>query len=220
MGPGMNMQAPLFMVIWIDMMVVMMFPAAAPMILTFHRVQARKRRQGQTFVSTWVFVAAYLIVWTLFGALALAAAAGIQMLVKQSMVSMETTARLGGLVLVIAGVYQLTPLKRVCLTKCQTPVGFILSSWHDGVGGAFRMGLKHGAYCLGCCWLLFVILFPIGIMNVAAMAVITVLVFAEKSLKSGRTIGSIAGLALIGYGILAVLVPAMMPTYIQSAPGM
>jgi predicted metal-binding membrane protein len=220
MGPGMNMQAPLFLILWVDMMVAMMFPTAAPMILTFHRLQVEKRQRGQSFVSTWVFVAAYLIVWTLFGSLAFAAASGIQMVMKLSMLSMETTARLGGLVLVLAGIYQLTPLKRVCLTKCQTPVSFILSSWRDGVGGAFRMGLRHGAFCLGCCWLLFVILFPIGIMNVAAMAVITALIFAEKSLKFGRTIGSIAGLGLIGYGLLAVLVPAMMPTYMQGTPGM
>jgi predicted metal-binding membrane protein len=220
MGPGMNMQAPLFLVIWVDMMVAMMFPTAAPMILTFHRVQVDKRQRGQSFVSTWVFVVAYLFVWTLFGAVAFAAASGIQAVLKLSMLSMEVTSRLGGLVLICAGIYQLTPLKTVCLTKCQTPLNFILTSWRDGVRGAFWMGAKHGAYCLGCCWLLFVILFPIGIMNVAAMAVIAVLIFAEKSLPFGRRIGQIAALALIAYGLLTILVPGMLPTNMQSPSGM
>jgi predicted metal-binding membrane protein len=183
-------------------------------------VQADKRQRGQSFVSTWVFVAAYLLVWTLFGAVAFAAASGIQAVIRLSMLSMEMTARLGGLVLIGAGIYQLTPLKTICLTKCQTPMNFILTSWRDGVGGAFWMGAKHGAYCLGCCWLLFVILFPIGIMNVAAMAVITVLIFAEKSLPFGRRVGQIAALALMAYGLLAVIVPGMLPTYMQSPSGM
>ena len=82
----------------------------------------------------------------------------------------------------LAGLYQLTPFKDVCLSKCRTPISFIMTSWRDGRLGALRMGLLHGAYCLGCCWLLFVVLFPLGIMNIAAMAVLTVLVFAEKTL--------------------------------------
>ena len=220
MGPGMNTQAPLFLVMWVVMMVAMMFPTAAPMILTFHRVQADKRQRGQSFVSTWVFVAAYMLVWALFGVVAFAAATGIQVVMKLSMISMEMTARLGGLVLIGAGVYQLTPLKTVCLTKCQTPFNFILTAWRDGVGGAFWMGVRHGAFCLGCCWLLFVILFPIGIMNVAAMAVITVLIFAEKSLPYGKRISQIAALALIAYGLLAVIVPSTLPTYMPSPSGM
>jgi predicted metal-binding membrane protein len=221
MGPGMNMQAPLFfLVMWVVMMAAMMFPTAAPMILTFHRVQVDKQQRGQSFVSTWVFVAAYMLVWALFGIVAFLAATGIQMVIKVSMISMEMTARLGGVVLIGAGVYQLTPLKTVCLTKCQTPLSFILTSWRDGVGGAFWMGAKHGAFCLGCCWLLFVILFPIGIMNVAAMAVITVVIFAEKSLPFGNRIAQIAALGLIAYGLLAIVVPSTLPTYMQSPSGM
>jgi predicted metal-binding membrane protein len=197
-----------------------MFPTAAPMILTFHRVQVDKRQRGQSFVSTGVFVAAYLLVWALFGVVAFAAATGIQVLMKLFMMSTEMIARLGGLVLICAGIYQLTPLKTVCLTKCQTPLSFILTSWRDGVQGAFWMGAKHGAYCLGCCWLLFVILFPIGIMNVAAMAVITALIFAEKSLPFGRRTGQIAAVAMVAYGLLAIVVPTTLPTYMQSPSGM
>jgi predicted metal-binding membrane protein len=110
-----------------------------------------------------------------------------------------------------AGLYQLSPLKRVCLSKCGTPLQFILGSWHDGYGGAFRMGLEHGAYCLGCCWLLFVILFPLGIMNIAVMALVTALIFAEKSLPIGRHISQLAGGALIIYGALVIFLPAALP---------
>jgi predicted metal-binding membrane protein len=121
-------------------------------------------------------------------------------------------ARLGGAVLVAAGLYQLSPLKRRCLSACRSPLQFLLGSWREGYRGAFRMGLEHGAYCLGCCWLLFVILFPLGVMNVAAMATLTLLIFAEKVLPIGRQIGRIAAMALIAYGVLVVVVPTVLPT--------
>ena len=212
MGLTMGMRAPIFVAIWVVMMVAMMFPTAAPMILMFARVHAGKRQRGQSFVPTWVFVSAYMVVWTLFGLVAYAVAVGAEELAKQSMWLMEHAARLGGGVLVLAGLYQLSPLKHACLTKCRTPLDFILGSWRDGYSGAFRMGLGHGAYCLGCCWLLFVILFPLGVMNVAAMAVITLLIFAEKSVPAGRRISQIAAVALIAYGALVLFIPTALPT--------
>ncbi|MDE3096481.1 MAG: DUF2182 domain-containing protein [Chloroflexota bacterium] len=212
MGLTMGMAAPLFLAIWVVMMVAMMFPTAAPMILMFARVQAGKRARGQRFVPVWVFVAAYLVVWTAFGAIAYPAALGAQALAERSMWLMDNAARIGGGVLVIAGVYQLTPLKRACLSKCRTPMTFVMTSWRDGAAGAFRMGIEHGAYCLGCCWLLFVILFPLGVMNVAAMALITVLIFAEKSLPLGRQAATLAAAGLVAYGAFAIAVPAALPT--------
>ena len=212
MGLTMGMGAPLFLAIWVAMMVAMMFPTAAPMILMFTRVHAGKGRNGQSFVPTWVFVAAYLVIWTLFGVLAYALATGVQALADQSMWLMENAARIGGGVLVLAGLYQLSPLKNACLSKCRSPLAFILTSWRSGYQGAFRMGLEHGVYCLGCCWLLFVILFPLGVMNVAAMALITILIFAEKSLPMGRRMGQVAALILIAYGALVVVVPDVLPT--------
>ena len=214
MGVGltMGMNAVLFIAIWVVMMVAMMFPTAAPMILMYRSVYAGKRQQEQPFVPTWIFVSAYLFVWSLCGVVAYLLAVGIEQVAAQSMWLMENSARLGGVVLVVVGLYQLSPLKHVCLSKCRTPLQFILSSWRDGYGGAFRMGLEHGAYCLGCCWLLFVILFPFGIMNVAAMALVTVLIYAEKSLPIGRQISQIAGVGLIAYGVLVVLVPGALPT--------
>ena len=193
------------------MMVAMMFPTAAPMILMFSKIYTSKRKQERPFVPTWVFVSAYLLVWSLSGVVAYLLAVGIEQLAVQSMWLMENAARLGGVVLLLAGLYQLSPLKDICLSKCRTPLQFILSSWHDGYGGAFRMGLEHGAFCLGCCWLLFVILFPLGIMNIAVMALVTALIFAEKALPIGRQISKLAGAGLIVYGVLIMFLPAALP---------
>jgi predicted metal-binding membrane protein len=212
MGLTIGMSAALFIMIWVVMMVAMMLPSAAPMILMFSAVYAGKRRQEQPFVPTWIFVSAYLLVWSLCGVLVYPLALGADRLAAQSMWLMENAARLGGGVLVVAGLYQLSPLKRICLSKCRSPFQFILASWHEGYGGAFRMGLEHGAYCLGCCWLLFVILFPLGIMNIAVMALVTALIFAEKAFPMGQRIAQLAALALIVYGVLVIFVPGALPT--------
>ncbi|HEX8036143.1 MAG TPA: DUF2182 domain-containing protein, partial [Ktedonobacterales bacterium] len=156
MGLTMGMGGVLFLAIWVAMMVAMMFPSAASMILMFATVSAGKRQRAQAFVPTWVFVSGYLLVWALFGVAAYVVATTADRLAGQSMWLMANAARIGGIVLVIAGLYQLSPLKNVCLSKCRTPTQFILTSWRDGYGGALRMGLEHGIYCLGCCWLLFV----------------------------------------------------------------
>ena len=211
MGLTMGMSALLFISIWIVMMVAMMFPTAAPMILMFSKIYTSKRQQELPFVPTWVFVSAYLLVWSLCGVVAYPLAVGFEQLAGQSMWLMDNAARLGGVVLLLAGLYQLSPLKDICLSKCRTPLQFILSSWHDGYGGAFRMGLEHGAFCLGCCWLLFVILFPLGIMNIALMALVTALIFAEKALPIGRQISKLAGAGLIVYGALIMFLPAALP---------
>lgn len=207
-----GMGTALFLSIWVVMMVAMMFPTAAPMSLMFARVQRDKRQNGRTFVPTWVFVSAYLLIWTLFGVLAYVGALWAEHLAALLPWLLANAARIGGGVLVLAGLYQLSPLKRSCLTKCRTPLDFLLNSWREGYVGAFRMGLEHGIYCLGCCWLLFVIFFPLGMLNVAAMAVVTVLIFAEKSLPLGQRIAQLAALALIVYGVLVVVVPGTLPT--------
>ncbi len=211
MGLTMGMSAVLFIAIWAVMMVAMMFPAAAPMILMFGAVYAGKRRQEQPYVPTWIFVSAYLLVWTLSGVLAYFLAIEVEKLTGQSMWLMENAPRIGGAILVIAGLYQLSPLKNVCLSKCRTPLQFLLTFWHDGYAGAFRMGIEHGVFCLGCCWLLFVILFLLGLMNLAVMALVTALIFAEKALPIGRQISRLAGVGLIVYGVLVMFLPAALP---------
>ena len=213
-SPTMGMRAPLFLAIWVVMMVAMMFPAAAPMILTFHKVQAGKRQRGDAFVATWIFVAAYMLVWSLSGVAAYAGALAAEAFAQRAALSPGTAARIGGVVLLAAGLYQLTALKDLCLSKCRTPVGFIITSWRDGVAGALHMGLLHGVYCLGCCWLLFLILFPLGMMNVAAMAVITLVVFAEKTLPWGRPVGCAAAAVLVAYGTVVLVAPQVLPTFV------
>ncbi|MBW4051523.1 MAG: DUF2182 domain-containing protein [Proteobacteria bacterium] len=209
----MGMTASLFLAMWVVMMVGMMFPAAAPVILAFHMVQSGKRRRGEAFVSTWVFVAAYLFVWTLAGIAAYAGAVAAGAIAVGMALSPATTARLGGAMLVAAGLYQLTPLKDLCLSRCRTPLAFFMTSWRDGPVGALRMGLRHGAYCLGCCWLLFAILFPLGIMNLAAMAVVTLVVFAEKAMPRARATARAAAVVLIVYGVAVALAPQVLPTF-------
>lgn len=212
MGLTMGMGAVLFLAIWVTMMVAMMFPGAASMILMFATVSAGKRQRAQAFVPTWVFVSGYLLIWALFGVAAYLFATVADRLAGQSMWLMDNAPRLGGLLLVIAGLYQLSPLKNICLTQCRTPTQFILTSWRDGYSGALRMGLEHGLYCLGCCWLLFVILFPLGMMNVVVLGLLTALIFAEKCLPMGRLASRIAAGVLVAYGIVVIAVPAALPT--------
>jgi predicted metal-binding membrane protein len=212
-SPTMGLRAPLFLTTWVIMMVAMMFPTAAPMIIAFHTVQAGKRQRGEAFVSTWIFVAAYLLVWGLSGVAAYAVALAAETVAARTTLSPATAARIGGTLLIAAGLYQLTPLKDLCLSKCRTPITFIMTSWRDGAWGAMRMGLLHGAYCLGCCWLLFVILFPLGIMNIAAMAGITLVIFVEKTLPWGRVVARATAAALVVYGVVVIAVPQFLPTF-------
>jgi predicted metal-binding membrane protein len=208
-SPPLGLRAPLFLASWVVMMVAMMFPTAAPMILAFHRVQAVKYQLDDAFASTWVFMAAYLLVWALAG---FAAYAGM-LAGKVSGVHIKaSTTEVGGLILMAAGIYQITPLKELCLSKCRTPIRFIMTSWRDGTAGAFRMGLLHGIYCLGCCWLLFIILFPLD-MNVGAMAAVTLIIFAEKTLPWPRLVPYAAATALVLYGALVIASSQLHPTF-------
>jgi predicted metal-binding membrane protein len=201
-----------FLAIWVIMMVAMMFPTAAPMILTFHSIQRRRTARG-AFFATWAFVAGYLLLWALTGVVAFGLARGTEAAVAHFAVPASAFARFGGAVLVLAGLYQFTPAKNFCLLKCRTPVAFIMTSWRSGTTGALRMGWLHGLYCFGCCWLLFVILFPLGMMNVAAMAAITLLILAEKMFPWGRLIAHASAIVLIAYGVAVIAVPSLLPTF-------
>lgn len=215
MSATMGMTAPLFLAFWIVMMAAMMFPAAAPMVLTFASIQSSRRSRGQAYVPTFVFVAGYLAVWAAAGAVAYAGALAGEALAAWGGWPPSTVARWGGVMLILAGLYQLTPLKSVCLAKCQSPVSFIMTSWRDGAGGAWRMGVKHGLYCLGCCWPLFVILFPLGMMNLVAMAILTVAIFAEKTETWGRQVAWAISAALIVYGAAVLVDPPLLPTFMD-----
>lgn len=215
-SPTMGMRAPLFLAIWMVMMVAMMFPAAAPMILAFHTVQLRRRQHGGAFVATWIFVAGYLLVWALSGVVAYAGALAAETIAARAALSPGAAGRIGGALLLMAGLYQLSPLKDLCLSKCRTPIGFIMTSWRDGAAGALNMGMRHGAWCLGCCWLLFVVLFPLGIMNISAMAAVTLVICAEKMLPWGHAVARLAAAALIAYGAAALVWPEVLPTFLPT----
>ena len=206
---------PLFLVMWVAMMVAMMLPTAAPMILTFHKVQAANRQPHDAFVSTWVFVVAYLVMWAFAGLAAYVGMRAAEAAAARLALSPATTAQIGGAIIMVAGIYQLTPLKDECLSKCREPIDFIVTSWRDGAKSALEMGLLHGAYCLGCCWLLFVILFPLGIMNVGAMAAVTLIIFAEKTLPWPRLVPYATAGALVLYGALVITSPQLLPTFQQ-----
>ena len=120
--------------------------------------------------------------------------------------------RVGGVLLAAAGLYQFSPVKRRCLGPCRVPSEFLRSRWQEGRGGAVRMGLQHGALCMGACWLIFLVLVPIGLMNAAAMVAIAALVFAERVLPWGRVVGIVSGAVLIAYGVAVMVEPALLPT--------
>ncbi len=195
-----------FLLMWLSMMVAMMFPSAAPMILLFNRLVRQRKSQGQVFVPTWVFVAGYLAIWTAFGVIAYLAIWVVQS--ESTRVSdggLLQLIRTGqGLLLILAGLYQFSPLKTACLRHCQSPLGFIAQHWREGIAGAFRMGLYHGTYCLGCCWGLMLVLFAVGLMNLVAMGLLTLIIFIEKVSRHGGFIGRIVGAGLIGLGIYLV----------------
>jgi predicted metal-binding membrane protein len=209
-SPTMGMQAPLFVAMWMAMTVAMMFPTAAPMLLTFHKTQENKRQRGQAFVATWAFLAGYMIVWMLSGVAAYLGEAAFESIASRAAFSAETTFRFGGAILVAAGLYQLTPIKDMCLSKCRTPLSFIMTTWRDGVKGAVQMGVLHGAYCLGCCWLLCAIMFPLGMMNLAALATVTVVVFAEKTLPRVRPLARATAVILSVCGGLVIIAPEVL----------
>lgn len=191
----------LMFIMWAVMMVAMMVPSAAPMILTFDATN-RNRPGSQSILSrTSAFIIGYLVVWITFAALA----TGLQGLLHQAALlspAMATTnTLLASLLLVAAGLFQWTPLKYTCLHHCRTPISFLINEWRDGTMGALQMGLKHGSYCLGCCWSLMILLFVAGVMNLLWIATLTALVLLEKVAPKGHYLSRGAGIIFIGWGI-------------------
>ena len=151
-----------------------------------------------------MFLAGYLVVWATFSVLATAAQWGLHTVSMLSPMMAITSPLLGGVLLLAAGVYQWTPLKHACLSKCRSPLGFVLNEWREGGWGAFLMGLKHGAYCTGCCWSLMVLLLVAGVMNLLWVAAIAGLVLLEKVAPAGDRLGRVAGAVLVGWGVWMV----------------
>ncbi len=211
-GPGTDLGALGWYVgIWVTMMAAMMFPSAAPMVLLFHRISSERARRGQSFVPTWVFVLAYLAVWTVYGL----AAFGLYRLIVQVDGNVFAWDRAGpylaGGAIVLAGVYELTPLKSVCLRHCRSPLHFVLGGWRDGWLGALRMGAEHGAYCVGCCWGLMIVLFALGVMSLTWMVVVAGLIFAQKVLPRGDVLTRVFAVVFVAAGIWVAAAPGSVP---------
>jgi predicted metal-binding membrane protein len=189
-------------VMWAVMMVAMMTPSAAPMILTFAAMNRRRRTQQGPLVPTTVFVLGYLLVWGGFSVVATLAQWGLHTGALLSPMIVITSPIVGGLLLMAAGIFQWTPLKSTCLTQCRSPLGFVMTEWREGIWGALVMGLRHGSYCVGCCWILMALLFVAGVMNLLWVAAIAVFILVEKVLPRGALVGRVAG----GVFLLAGLV--------------
>ena len=188
------------LVMWSVMMVAMMLPSATPMILLFEKIHRKRESQGRTQNPIALFIGGYLLVWIGFSVLATLMNWALHSGGLLSSMMGRVTPVVAGISLLAAGTYQWTTLKYACLTHCRSPVGFLMAHWHEGRWGAARMGVHHGLYCLGCCWLLMVLLFVLGVMNLLWIAVLTVFVLAEKVVPRGHLLGRVAGLLMIGWG--------------------
>ena len=184
---------------WTVMMVAMMAPAATPVVMLY--AAARKSRPA----STLFFALGYLAVWTAFSAAAALTQSGLHWAAMLSMAMSTLSARLGGAILIAAGVYQLSPWKGACLRHCRSPLGFLMSNWRDGNLGAARMGFGHGVHCLGCCWAMMCVLFAVGIMNLVWVAGLSVFVLAEKMGPAGGWVARAGGAAMILLGARTAL---------------
>jgi predicted metal-binding membrane protein len=189
---------------WSVMMVGMMAPTALPMLLVFAPAQAT-RGQKSLSLPTLAFGLGYVGVWTGFSAGATLAQYELHRAALLSPAMASSSTRLTGAILLAAGAYQLTHWKAKCLMHCRSPLGFFMTNWRDGVWGAFQMGFRHGAYCLGCCWALMCLLFVVGIMNLLWIGILTGFVLIEKIGPAGAITSRIAGAAMVILGIAVIL---------------
>jgi predicted metal-binding membrane protein len=192
----------IFLGAWIVMMTAMMLPSAAPMVMTYAAVSQQRGSSRPTHMPTGLFVLGYLLAWGSSGLLAYAVSALASLAVMTTPGLQADAPLFGGMVLILAGAYQFSALKAKCLSYCRTPLGYILSHWRAGYRGALRMGLHHGLYCIGCCWALMAIMFVVGIMNLAWMALLALFMFIEKASARGEIVGKIVGALLIIVGMV------------------
>ena len=195
----------LMALMWSVMMVGMMLPGATPMILLFAMINRKKREAGYPFVPTGAFALGYAGAWTAFSLFATILQWALHSAALLSPMLVSTSAVLAGALFIAAGTYQLTPLKHACLKNCRSPVHFIMTRWRSGAGGALRMGLEHGAYCVGCCWFLMGLLFVLGVMNLLWVAALTILVLVEKAAPHGEWTARISGVAMLAAGLYLLI---------------
>lgn len=219
-GPGTSLGGLGWYVgIWVTMMAAMMLPSAAPMVLLFAKVSSDRRARGRAFVPTWVFVAGYLAAWTVYGLVAYGVYRLIVWIDPGFLAWDRAGAVVAGLAIVAAGVYELTPLKDVCLKHCRSPLHFLLHDWRDGRAGALRMGAEHGTYCVGCCAGLMLILFALGVMSLVWMGVVATVILVQKMLPFGRQARLALAALIVAAGVWVAAAPASVPGLVQPGEG-
>jgi len=186
---------------WAVMMVGMMSATATPVLLLFAEMHARRTERGWP-MPVLLFGLGYITVWLGFSASAALAQWALHQAALLSSTMAASSPRLAGAILIAAGAYQMTPAKGACLTQCQSPLGFLMSNWRDGARGAFQMGLRHGVYCLGCCWALMCVLFAVGVMNLAWVGLLTAFILVEKVARTGALVSRAGGVIMVAFGVV------------------
>lgn len=190
----------LIFLMWAAMMVAMMLPSALPILLIFHRAVRNDAAVHSPSRQMFAFAAGYLLAWAGFSVGATLMQWGFARAALLSPMMVSASPWLGGALLIVAGVYQWTPLKYACLRNCRSPMAFLMEHWQPGMRGALRLGLRHGLSCVGCCWALMLLLFVGGVMNLLWIAAITAFVLVEKLAPIGARGGRLSGLALLSAG--------------------
>jgi predicted metal-binding membrane protein len=214
-GPGTELGALGFYVsLWVVMMAAMMFPSIAPMMIAYSRIQQRRRERGKAQagpLAVALFVGGYLLSWTAFGLAAYGVFEIGRSLSIDALAWAEGGPYLAGAVILAAAVYQLTPAKDVCLRKCRSPLDFVMGYWKPGYGGALRMGVEHGAWCVGCCWALMAALFALGVMSLGWMAFVAALIAVEKLLPWKAVANRGIAVVLVMLGLAVAFAPEDVP---------
>jgi predicted metal-binding membrane protein len=195
-----------FLGVWVVMMAAMMFPSVAPTVALYSRMTRRR-----SLLLPIAFTAGYLFTWAIAGTVAFALVTGVGRISDDALAWDHAGRPVAGAILILAALYQLTPLKDACLGKCRSPLGLLLGSWRDGRSGAFHMGAKNGAWCVGCCWALMASLFALGIMSVAWMVLMAGLITIEKTTPWRQVATYGAALILLSLGVLLLAAPDAIP---------
>ena len=189
------------LVMWVIMMIGMMLPSATPMILIYARAVQKKNSAADAKILSAIFITGYILIWAFFSVAATFLQAGLQDFNLISTMLESNSDALAGTLFIMAGLYQMTPLKRACLNGCRSPLNFILNSWRPGRTGGLLMGLEHGLLCVGCCWMMMLLLFAIGVMNLFWVASLAVLVLIEKAFPRGEWTARIGGISMLCAGV-------------------
>jgi len=199
--------AAMFLAMWEVMMIAMMLPSAMPMVLLHRHIRLTRRAQGAVVAPEGVLLAGYFTIWLLFGALAYGLGIAVVGAATRHQAVSRAIPPATGLALVLAGLYQCTPWKRVCLAHCRTPLSFLLAGWREGIAGTFTLGVQHGAYCAACCWALMAMQLVVGVMNLPAMGVVAGVIFVEKVWRRGEQLATVVGVIAVATGAALLLAP-------------